>query len=61
MRYKYRNFPCTVGRGDYLWCVSGTDNKGGSGILEWCISKEDAEYMKSMMDTGWLVAVELLK
>ncbi len=44
-KYKYRNKPCTIGK----WFVQGKDNLGGSGILEWCYDKEDAECRLSLM------------
>lgn len=43
MSYKYRGLPCNIQPDDLLWCVSGVDAEGGSGVLEWCYSKEDAE------------------
>lgn len=56
--YNYRGLPCTVGGGKFA--VQGTENvtrevrgtvveSTGSGILEWCRSKEDAESRLAIM------------
>lgn len=49
MPYKYRNLPCNIRSDAALWCVVGKDSKGGSGVLEWCFDKEDAEERKMLM------------
>lgn len=38
--YRYRNKPSTLSEAP--WCVSGSDIRGGSGVLEWCYDREDA-------------------
>lgn len=46
--YQFRGFPCT----NRNWNVSGNysdETGGGSGILEWCDSKEDAENLLKIM------------
>lgn len=44
--YNYRGNPCTVG----AWCVCGEDRYGGSGVLEWAASKDEAEEIKRDME-----------
>ena len=44
--YTYRNLPCTAGS----WYVAGRDRvNGGSGILEWCTTEEDANRVAAAM------------
>jgi hypothetical protein len=38
--YEYRGYPCSVVEDP--WYVGGEDVRGGSGILEWCTSEQDA-------------------
>lgn len=45
MKYVYRNFPCNIRPDSLLWCVSGKDNEGDAGILEWCYDERDANLM----------------
>ncbi len=45
--YSYRNLPCTESPND--WCVWGKTADGAVGVLEWCISKEDALSMRKLM------------
>lgn len=42
-QYVYRNLPCSIVSDDKLWCVSGSDAQGGSGVLEWCYDESDAQ------------------
>ena len=50
MSYTYRNLPCTAG----VWFVSGSDRvNGGSGILEWCTSEEDANKTMAAMNRDY--------
>lgn len=54
-RYKHRNFPCCMGGEDLTYCVAGEEfndeGKGiGGGILEWCTSRGDAEYILAKME-----------
>lgn len=53
-KYIYRSLPCSVRSDDTLWAVSGLDKvNNGAGILEWCLSREDAEDMAQYMnETG---------
>lgn len=44
--YKYRNLPCT----NATHSVCGTDKFNGAGVLEWCTSKADAEFLFDIMD-----------
>lgn len=44
-KYQYRNLPCT----NKEWCVSGKDNRGGTGVLEWCYDEWDANNRMGMM------------
>jgi hypothetical protein len=47
--YKYRNLPCT----NNPFAVSGVDkdpNGGGSGVLEWCPTREDARQTMKLME-----------
>ena len=41
--YCYRNLPCSIAPDDELWAVSGEDQQGGGGVLEWCFDQADAE------------------
>lgn len=44
--YKYRNLPTTKSG----WHVSGIDRlSGGSGVLEWCHSEDDANRVMALM------------
>lgn len=47
--YTYRNFPCSIVSDKELWCVSGSDVRGGSGVLEWCCDQADAQEVLSAM------------
>lgn len=47
--YLYRGLPCSVVSHDRLWVVSGSDSRGGSGVLEWCVSEEDANEVLAQM------------
>ncbi|MCC5610983.1 hypothetical protein LC612_30600 [Nostoc sp. CHAB 5834] len=47
--YEYRNLPCSIVPDEYLWTVSGNDCRGGSGVLEWCYDKDDAEHRLELM------------
>ncbi len=47
--YIYRNLPCSIVTDDKLWCVSGSDVRGGSGVLEWCYDEDDARYILESM------------
>lgn len=49
MPYQYRNLPCNIRSDAAVWCVVGKDAKGGSGVLEWCFDKEDAEERRNLM------------
>lgn len=47
--YVYRGLPCSIVEDERLWCVSGEDVRGGSGVLEWCYDEADAlEILTSM-------------
>lgn len=48
--YKYRNFPYDIVSDASLWCVSGHDVMGGSGVLEWCTQESDAHYIREKME-----------
>lgn len=48
-RYKYRGLACNIADDEDIWCVSGVDEMGGSGILEWCYNEDDAVYMMGKM------------
>lgn len=41
--YVYRGLPCSIAPDETLWCVSGSDIRGGSGVLEWCYDEQDAK------------------
>lgn len=48
--YKYRNFTSNAVPEDQLWLVCGRDNQNHSvGVLEWCVSEEDAKAVKHAM------------
>lgn len=47
--YKLRNLPCDVVPNDKLWYISGNGAHVGSGVLEWCVNKGDAEYLLQLM------------
>lgn len=47
--YAYRNLPCSIVADEALWCVSGQDVRGGSGVLEWCYDQADARDIYSSM------------
>lgn len=48
--YQYRGLPINICPAEELWEVSGVDYlRQSSGVLEWCTSKEDAEYIISNM------------
>jgi hypothetical protein len=50
MPYEYRGLPISIAREGQLWEVGGTDKfTGGSGVLEWCYDKEDAEAILAKM------------
>lgn len=48
--YIYRGLPCSVVEDDELWAVSGQDVRGGSGVLEWCVSERDAADVQAQMN-----------
>lgn len=47
--YHYRNLACSCTTEDKLWLIEGVDARGGSGVLEWCLSREDAYRMLALM------------
>lgn len=47
--YVYRGLPCSVVDDNELWAVNGQDVRGGSGVLEWCVSEEDAREVVTQM------------
>lgn len=47
--YQYRNLGCNIAADDELWCVSGSDKRGGNGVLEWCFDESDARYVLEQM------------
>ena len=49
-QYRSRGLPCTIGHDEDLWCVSGQDVRGGSGVLEWCYDEKDANAVLAEMN-----------
>ena len=49
MLYKLRNLPCNIVPSHKLWCITGHSTTGGSGVLEWCYDKADAESVLAEM------------
>lgn len=62
--YHFRNFPITITENENLWEVSGQYKSEGafvfdgkkvvvknnmSGVLEWCVSKNDATHIMNLM------------
>lgn len=47
--YEYRNLPSNIVDEDDLWCVTGQDAMGGSGVLEWCYDELHASCVLSEM------------
>jgi hypothetical protein len=47
--YRYRGLPCSIAPDEKLWYVGGQDKQGGSGVLEWCYDKSDAQHMLTAM------------
>lgn len=47
--YKFRNLPYSIQPDEKLWCVSGSFKHFGSGVLEWCYNKQDAEEVLASM------------
>lgn len=47
--YAYRGLPCNVVAQEDLWAVAGADSRGGAGVLEWCVSAEDAQERMALM------------
>lgn len=41
-KYKFRNLPCNIVDNADLWCVSGSFQGMGAGVLEWCYDSRDA-------------------
>ncbi len=46
--YRFRNLPCNCVPSEKLWAVSGHYGTQG-GVLEWCLSEEDALGMLKFM------------
>ena len=53
-KYKYRGFPSNVVPMESLWSVNGklieNGKLVGGGILEWCVSEEDARVILEKME-----------
>ncbi len=47
--YLYRGLGCDIAEDGQLWCVSGSDKRGGSGVLEWCFDESDARWVLEQM------------
>lgn len=47
--YYMRNLPCILNGKEMPYSVSGNSTHMGSGVLEWCLSYEDAEWTLSLM------------
>lgn len=40
--YQYRGYACDITDDESLWCITGNDCRGMSGVLEWCYDESDA-------------------
>lgn len=48
--YNYRGLSCSIVPQSQLWMISGFDKRnGGSGVLEWCVDKDDAQLRLGFM------------
>ncbi len=49
MKYYFMGNPITVADRDDLWCVVGSSDKYGSGVLVWCPDENYAKYCYDLM------------
>lgn len=49
MKYWFMGNPITVASREELWCICGSSDTYGSGVLVWCPDEEYAKYAYDLM------------